>query len=156
MADNGTLGLYGISAGSKLSYCTLQNDGTFPSTPTWQDLLGCTEIPELGTAPENVDSTTLDNLKFRTSVPGLMDLGTIDFPFNLEKPAATANINLIAGLTETTVYGWKVAYASGITVKFKSKARYSFNSTGVNELETFTLHLTPEDELDITVPTTSA
>ena len=153
MANNGTLGSYAISAGTKLSYGALGAGGAMPSS--WSDLLGCTEIPELGTAPENVDSTTLDNLKFRTSVPGLMDLGTLDFPFNLEAPSATANINTIAGLDEDTVYGWKVEYASGIIVKFKSKARYSFNSTGVNELETFTLHLTPEDELDITVPTPS-
>ena len=149
-----TLGTYKISAGSKLSYGTLGSGGAMPTS--WTDLLGCTEIPEIGSAPENVDSTTLDNLTYRTYVPGLMDLGTLDFPFNLENPASSANINKIAGLTATTVYGWKITYASGITVTFKSKARYSFNSVGVNELESFTLHLTPESELTITVPTTSA
>ena len=149
-SDNGTLGEYAISAGTKLSYGTLV-EGELPTN--WTDLLGCTEIPDLGSAPQNVDSTTLDNLKFTTSVPGLIDIGTIDFPFNLEKPAASANINVIAGLDENTVYGWKVTYASGITVAFKSKARYSFGAVSSNELETFTLHLTPEDGLNITVPT---
>ena len=151
--ENGTLGSYAITAGSKLSYGALGSGGALPSS--WTDLLGCTEIPELGSAPDNIDSTTLDNLKYKTSVPGLIDVGTIDFPFNLEKPATTANINIIAGLSESTVYGWKVTYASGITVTFKSKARYSFNSASVNELESFTLHLTPEDGLTITVPTAS-
>ena len=151
--NNGTLGSYAITAGTKLSYGTLGAGGALPSS--YNDLLGCTEIPELGTAPDTVDSTTLDNLKYHTSVPGLIDLGTFDFPFNLEKPAASANINTIAGLSETTVYGWKVTYASGITVEFKSKARYSFGAAGVNELETFVLHLTPEDGLTITVPTPS-
>ena len=153
MPTNGNLGTYGISAGTKLSYGAL-NQGELPSS--WSDLKGCTQIPELGSAPQNVDSTTLDNLKFTTSVPGLIDIGTIDFPFNLEHPATGANINTIAGLTESTVYGWKVTYASGVTVTFKSKARYSFGAVGANELETFTLHLTPEDGLTITVPTTSA
>ncbi len=147
--NNGTLGSYKISAGSKLSYGEL-TQGAFPST--WTDLLGCTEIPDLGSSPDNVDSTTLDNLKYNTSVPGLIDIGTIDFPFNLELPAATANINIIAGLDEDTVYGWKVTYASGITVQMKSKARYNFNAVGVNEIESFTLHLTPEDGLTINVP----
>lgn len=151
--DNGTLGSYKISAGSKLSYGALGTGGALPSS--WTDLLGCTEIPELGSAPEMVDSTTLDNLKYTTGVPGLIDLGTIDFPFNLEMPSATANINVIAGLDESTVYGWKVTYASGITVTFKSKPRYSFNAVGVNEIESFTLHVTPEDGLTITVPTAS-
>lgn len=150
--DNGTIGSYKISAGSKLSYGELSN-GEFPTT--WNDLLGCTEIPELGSAPDNVDSTTLDNLKYNTSVPGLIDIGTIDFPFNLELPAAAANINVISGLDEDTVYGWQVTYASGITVKMKSKPRYSFNAVGVNEIESFSLHLTPEDGLTIDVPSSS-
>lgn len=149
-----TLGTYGISAGSKLSYGALGSGGTMPST--WTDLLGCTEIPEIGGSPDTVESTTLDNLKYRTYVKGLQDLGTLDFPFNLEKPAASANINVIAGLDEDTLYGWKITYASGITVTFKAKPSYSFNAAGVNELESFTLHLIPVSEPTITVPNTSA
>lgn len=147
------LGTYGISAGSKLSYGALGSGGALPSS--WTDLLGCTEIPEIGGAPDTVESTTLDNLTYRTYVKGLQDLGTLDFPFNLEKPATGKNINTIAGLTASTVYGWKITYASGITVTFKSKPSYSFNSVGVNEIESFTLHLVPESELTITVPTSS-
>ena len=147
-----TLGTYNISAGSKLSYGAL-NQGALPTS--WSDLLGCTEIPEIGGAPDTVESTTLDNLVYRTYVKGLQDLGTLDFPFNLEKPAATANINVIAGLDKNTVYGWKITYASGITVAFKSKPSYSFNQVGVNEIESFTLHLIPEGEPTITVPTAS-
>lgn len=146
--------MYKISAGSKLSYGALGAQNAFPTS--WTDLKGCTEIPELGSAPQNVDSTTLDNLTYTSSVPGLIDLGVIDFPFNLEQPATGSNINTIAGLSQTTEYGWQITYASGITVKFKSYPRYSFNAVGVNQIESFTLHLSPdEDGLTITVPTTS-
>ena len=148
-----TLGTYGISAGSKLSYGTLGSGGAMPSS--WNDLLGCTQIPDIGGSPDTVESTTLDNLKYRTYVKGLQDLGVLDFPFNLEKPAAAANINAIAGLDEDTVYGWKITYASGITVAFKSKPSYSFNAVGVNEIESFTLHLIPTAEPTITVPSAS-
>lgn len=143
---------YGISAGSKLSYATI----TGGVVGTYTDLKGCTQIPDLGAAPEMVDSTTLDDLKYKTGVAGLIDLGTFDFPFNLEHPSATSNINVIAGLSESTVYSWKVTYASGVEVVFKSKPRYNFNAVGVNELESFTLHLTPEDGLTVTVPSVSA
>ena len=44
----------------------------------------------------------------------------------------------------------------GVEVVFKSKPRYTFNAVGVNELESFTLHLTPEDGLTVNVPTVSA
>ena len=151
--ENGNIGSYKISAGTKLSYGELGSDGSFPTT--WNDLIGCTEIPELGTAPDNVDSTTLDNLKFNTAVPGLINLGTVDFPFNLENPSTSSNINVIAGLDENVVYGWMVTYATGITVKFKSKSRYSFDAVGVNEIQGFSLHLTPEDGLTIDVPTST-
>ncbi len=147
-----TLGNYAISAGSKLSYGAL-NQGEYPAS--WTDLLGCTEIPEIGGAPDTVESTTLDNLVYRSYVKGLQDLGSLDFPFNLEKPAATSNINIIAGLDQDTIYGWMITYASGITVKIKSKPSYSFNAVGVNEIESFTLHLIPTTEPTITVPATS-
>lgn len=149
-----TLGNYAISAGSKLSYGALGAQGAYPTS--WTDLIGVTEIPEIGGAPDTVESTTLDNLVYRSYVKGLQDLGSLDFPFNLEKPAAAANINIIAGLDQDTIYGWKITYASGITVKLKSKPSYSFNQVGVNEIESFTLHLIPTTEPDITVPTTSA
>lgn len=142
---------YRISAGSKLSYATI-TDGT---VGTYVDLVGCTQIPEIGQAPDTVDSTTLDDLVYMTSVPGLINLGNLDFPFNLEHPAATANINVVAGLDKDTIYSWKVTYASGVEVVFKARPRYSFNAVGVNELEAFTLHLSPEDGLTITVPTAS-
>lgn len=144
-----TLGKYQISAGAKLSYAT-SKEGTFT------DLKGCTQIPQLLSAPEGVDSTTLDNLKNKTSIPGLQDLGQIEFPFNLEIPDTGANINLIASLDSKTVYFWKVTYASGITVIMESKPSYYFNEVGVNEIESFTLVLTPEADLDVTVPKTSA
>lgn len=144
-----TLGKYQISAGAKLSYSTSK-------TGTFTDLKGCTRIPQLPSAPESVDSTTLDNLKNKTSIPGLQDLGQIEFPFNLEIPDTSANINLIANLESKTTYFWKVTYASGITVIMESKPSYYFNEVGVNEIESFTLVLTPENDLDVTIPTTAA
>ena len=145
---------YKISAGSKLSYGSLGAGGALPSTYT--DLSGFTEIPEIGGAPDTVESTTLDNLVYRTYVKGLQDLGTLDFPANLQVPSASSNINIIAGLNKNTSYGWKITYASGITVEFASKPSYSFNAVGVNDLEAFTLHLIPEGEPTITIPTISA
>lgn len=143
-----SLGKYKISAGSKLSYAT-------SATGSFTDLKGCTQIPQLLASPESVDSTTLDNLKNKTSIPGLQDLGQVEFPFNLEVPETGANINVIAGLNENTTYFWKVTYASGITVVIASKPSYYFNEVGVNEIESFTLVLTPENDLTVTVPTAS-
>ena len=137
-----------LSAGGKLSYATI----TGGTIGTYNDLKACTQLPQIGSAPDTVDTTSLDNLKYRTATPGLQELGVLDFPFNLENPAAAANINTIASLNENTLYSWKVTKASGITHVFPAKPRYSFNEVGVNQLESFTLHLMPEDEIVTTIP----
>lgn len=137
-----------ISAGSKLSFAEI----TSGTVGTYTDLTSCTQIPEIGGAPETVETTSLDNAKFRTNTIGLQDLGVLDFPFNLELPSATSNINVVAGLDADELYSWKITYASGITVVFKSKPNYSFNQVGINEIESFALHLAPIEEPVITVP----
>ena len=52
-------------------------------------------------------------------------------------------------------YFFKINYTSGVVVSFKSKVRYSLGVANPNELETFTMHLSPVGEPVITVPTTS-
>ncbi len=146
------LGKYTISAGTTVGFAEI----TSGVIGEYKNLKGCTQIPQLLSAPEGVDSTTFDNLKNKTSVPGLQDLGQLEFPLNLEIPETTANINLIASLKADTVYAWKVTYASGIAVVIKSKPSYYFNEVGVNELESFTLVLTPEEDLDVTIPKVAA
>lgn len=145
------LGKYKISAGSKLSFASI-TDGTIGS---YTDLLGCTKIPQLLDAPENIDTTTLDNLKNKTGIPGLQDVSQLEFTFNLEIPDTGANINQIAGLDSSTVYAWKVTYATGITVVIKSKPSYYFNEVEVNAIDQFTLVLTPENDLEVDIPSTS-
>lgn len=141
------LGKYNISAGASLSY---SSDGS-----SFTKIKGLTSIPQLLGTPEAVDTTTLDNLKNKTSIPGLQELDQLEFPFNLENPEASANINVISGLDKNTVYYWKVTYASKVEVTIKSKPSYYFNEVGTNEIESFTLVLTPEDDLDVKIPTTA-
>lgn len=148
---------YGIMTGAKLEYCTLDSSGAIPSTPTWNKVVGLNSIPDIGSNPDTVEATTFDDLVYRSYVTGLQDLDTLEFGFNLETPGATANISVIYGLATASGdpgYGWKLTYASGITVMFISKCRYTFTGGAAGDLTQFNLNLTPQDGLTITVPTT--
>ena len=99
---------------------------------------------------------SLDNEKFHTAIDGLMPEVALDIPFNLDVQSANANLKEVADMeTAGTEYYFKITYTSGVVVSFRSKVRYSLGAANPNELETFTMHLSPVGEPVITVPNTS-
>lgn len=135
---------YTASKGSKLEYQT---------GSTWTQVKGLLAIPEIGSEPNKISTTSLDNLKYETEVNGLMPAPALSFEFNMEDPEVTANINLVHTLSQdTTAKAWKITYSNGVTVEYNSKTIYSFNEVGVDEIAGFTMHHAPEGEPTITIP----
>ncbi len=60
---------YQILNGSKLEYSTTQN-GTFIQ------IIGLKTMPDFGSTPNKVDTTTLDNTKYETNINGLIQVGS--------------------------------------------------------------------------------
>lgn len=121
---------------------------------SYKQLKAATSIPEIGGTPDEISTDSLDNVNYHTSINGLMPAMTLDIPFNLINPTiAESNIKAVYDMKEAgTEYDFRITYASGITVEFKSKVNYSFDARNVNELETFTLHLSAVGEPTITLP----
>lgn len=145
---------YKIMTGAKLSYAPIVEN----SVSEYTQIIGLNSIPDILSEPDTVESTTFDNLKYKSYVPGLQDLGTLTFGFNLEDPSVTANIKVVHDLANAEgdpVYSWKLEYATGITAVFTSKARYTMPGGTPNDLSQFNLVLMPESEVVITVPTAS-
>ena len=62
------------TAGIKCSYAVEGSDKQRPTTGyTW--IKDIKEIPDMNPAPDTLESTTLDNLEFKTYINGLKDLG---------------------------------------------------------------------------------
>lgn len=145
---------YGIMTGAKLEYAEITQ-----GTPgTYTKIVGLNNIPDIGSAPDNVDATTFDDLVYKSYVMGLQDVDTLEFGFNLEDPSATANIKVVHDLAtddDDPVYSWKLTYNKGISVVFKSKCRYTLVGGQAGDLAQFNLVLTPLDGLTITVPSSS-
>lgn len=136
---------YSISAGSKLEYSATK-EGTFKA------IKGLLSIPQIGDTPNKIDTTTLDNLKYETNVNGLMPAPELTFPFNMQDPNAEANINVVHGLADGTVYFWKITTSNGITHEYSSSVVYSFDETPTNEIFKFTMYHAPLEEIKTTIP----
>ena len=138
-----------LGHGTKIEYSATENG-------TYKQLYAATSIPEIGGTPDRVSADSLDNEKFHTAIDGLMPEVALDIPFNLDVQSAKANLKEVADMeTAGTEYYFKITYTSGVIVTFRSKVRYSLGAANPNELETFTMHLSPVGEPVITVPTTS-
>ena len=140
---------YSLGHGAKIEYCATQ-------TGVYKQIYGATSIPEIGGDADQVSTDSLDNVKFHTSIDGLMPAINLDIPFNLDAQSAQANIREVADMEATgNEYFFKITYNSGVVVAFKSVVKYSLGAANPNELETFTMHLSAVGEPTITVPSTS-
>lgn len=138
---------YSTSIGSILKYGTVK--GTYNKR-----LYGWLSIPAIGEEPNEIDTSSLDNLKYETVKYGLMPAVKFAIEFNMENPNTEANINLVHGMAEAgSTYYFEITRPNGTTHEFASKVQYGFNEVGVNEIDKFTLFLAPVDEVETTVPT---
>ena len=87
------------TAGVKVGYVVETTAGTMPTT-------GVIEIPEMNPEPSTLDTTTLKETEYKTSIPGLKDLGgALGFLANLTEDFKTA--------WEAMVTAYETAASSG-------------------------------------------
>ena len=123
---------------------------------TYKQLYAAKSIPEIGGSPERIDSTTLDNTDYRTSITGLMPEVSLDIPFNLDAESAQANLKEVKDMKDSgNEYYFKITYTSGVIVSFRSIVKFSIGAASPDAIQEFTMHLSPVGEPTITVPNTS-
>lgn len=75
------------SMGVHLYYAVEETAGTRPTAKTaYTELVGIKSIPSMNPAPDSLDTTTLNEEEYKTSIPGLKDLGgALSFTFNMSQ-----------------------------------------------------------------------
>lgn len=140
---------YHIGNGTKLGYSET-------SSGEKKYINGITNIPEVGGSPDEVDTDSLDNIKYHTVMDGLMPAVKMELEINMEDPDAEANIKQVYDLEKTgKEYFWFIEYSNGIVVSFKSKVRYSISETTSGELLKFKMYLSSSGEPTTTIPVAS-
>ena len=142
-----------ITAGIALKYAVEATEGTKPTTGLVK-IPGITEIPEIGSQPETFETTTLDNLEFKTYIDGLKDTGgALGFTANDTPEFRTAVNTLIEAQKTATSAGKSVWFfievpdPIGETMSFTGKATpLGFGGASINGVLTTTLYITPTGE----------
>ena len=97
------------TAGVQLHYAVEETAGTRPTTG-YTRIYGIKSTPSLNPSPETLETTTLDELEYKTYVDGLKDLGgALEFTFNL---------------TEELIEAWDALMTAYETGKASGKATW--------------------------------
>lgn len=83
--------IYLSSIGVKMYYAVEETKGTRPTAKaSYIELEGIKTTPSLNPAPDTLDTTTLNETEYKTSIPGLKDLGgALSFTFNMSNELMT-------------------------------------------------------------------
>ena len=141
---------YQILNGAKVEYSPTKSG-------TYTQIMGVKTMPDFGSTPNKVDTTTLDNTKYETNINGLIPAVDLTYELNLEEAQASANIYKVYTLaTSDTAYWWKVTFPSGVVIQYESKVAYAIKGGSSEDLETFEMYHAPMGEMEITVPSATA
>lgn len=132
---------------TKLEYAT-------SSTGTYTRIYGLRVVPDIGSEPDDIETTTLDNQKYKTSILGLQDVQKYTFEFNMEDPSAEANYKVACDIEDSgNVYYWKLTLSNGVVISFRSKATTAIQGGEYGDLIGFSMTLAPIGEPTKTIPT---
>ena len=132
---------------SKLEYSSTSNG-------TYTRVYGLRVVPDIGGEPDDIETTTLDNVKYKTAILGLMDIQKYTFEFNMEDPSAESNFKIASDLEDSgSIYYWKLTLSNGIIISFRSKVTTSIQGGQYGDLIGFTMTLAPIGEPEKTIPT---
>lgn len=114
------------------------------------------DVPEFGGAPEKVDVTTLSD-KVKKFVPGIIDLGDLDFQFLYDNSTATSNYRVLKGLQDThTMATFKITYPDSTAHQFDAYVSVKMDEGAINGALTFTCSVQMQSDITVTNPTTGA
>lgn len=150
-----------MSYNASSTYMTFLMLGTGSGTITYSKLIDIKDFPDLGGAPEALDTTTMTD-KMRTSVPGIQEVETLEFTANYDQSQfATLNTQMNTDLSAPSHYavwfgGTEVANAdptpTGSLGKFTFDGRLTcwVEGAGVNEVRNIKISIAPSTPITFT------
>jgi len=120
--------------------------------PTFKDLQGLKEIPELGIEPEKVQNTTLTDPHQKYEL-GIGDLPDMAYKFKYDNTETDSPYRQMRALQESgDVATFRETLKDGTITTFDAQASVKRTGGGVNGVIDFDLSLTVQSDLEITDP----
>lgn len=137
------------TAGIQLLYAVETTAGTRPTTG-YTRIKGVKSTPSLNAAPDTLETTTLDELEYKTYIDGLKDLGgALEFTFNLTEELINAWDTLMTAYTTAKAAGkatWFTIVVPDLTESFYftgNPSNMGLPETSVNSVLEITNYITP-------------
>lgn len=137
------------TAGIKLKYAVESTKGVRP-TSGYTALTGAKTTPSLNPSPETLETTTLDELEYKTYIDGLKDLGgALEFTFNLTQELVEQWDALMTAYTTAKAAEkstWFMIDIPGLTKAFYftgNPSAMGLPETSVNSVLEVTNYITP-------------
>ena len=135
--------------GVQLHYCAETTAGERPTTG-YTRIYGIKSTPSLNPAPDTIETTTLDELEYKTYVDGLKDLGgALEFTFNLTEELITKWDALMTAYETAKADNkaiWFAIVIPGLTQAFYfpgNPSSMGLPETAVNSVLEITNYITP-------------
>ena len=135
--------------GVQLHYAVETSAGTRP-TSGYKRIYGIKSTPSLNPAPDTIETTTLDELEYKTYVDGLKDLGgALEFTFNLTEELIEkwdALMDEYEAGKPTGLRTWFAIVVPGLTEAFYfpgNPSAMGLPETSVNAVLEITNYITP-------------
>ena len=135
--------------GVQLHYAVETEAGTRPTTG-YTRIYGIKSTPSLNPAPDTIETTTLDELEYKTYVDGLKDLGgALEFTFNLTEELIEkwdALMEAYETAKTTNLRTWFVIVVPGLSEAFYfpgNPSAMGLPETSVNTVLEITNYITP-------------
>lgn len=137
------------TAGVSVQYVVETTAGTRPTTG-YTTLTGMKSIPSLNPAPDTIETTDLSQLKFKTYIDGLMDVGgALEFTANLTTDFMTLWEGLITAYNtakESNKATWFAIVVPGLSKAFYFRGNPSemgMPAVEVNNVLETSVYITP-------------
>jgi hypothetical protein len=120
----------------------LMYNSSSTETPTWTQVIAIKNIPQIGGAPEQLETTTLDDA-IQTFIDGIQSQEIMSFTINADK-TKRATLTTLKGV-EKSYSIWLGNDGLGGEGKFtgKGKLNYYINEAGNNAVVEMTVTITP-------------
>ena len=134
-----------LANGIKLEY--KRKDG-----PSYTNLIGLKEVPEIGDEPEKVENTCLSDTVKKYEY-GIGDPGELEFKFKYENSSATSPYRILRKAAESKeVLSFQETFPDGTTFTWDAQVSVKIGSGAVNGVLEFTCKMALQSEIAVKDP----
>ncbi len=125
------------------------------ATPTWAKLVDIKDFPDLGGAPEMLETTTLSD-GMQTYIPGIQSSDALEFTANYTKADFTT-LKALEGTTTKFAVWFGATEAGGVLTPTGTDGKFAFEGVlsvfpvggGVNEVVDMTITIAPSTAITV-------